>query len=146
MTAWADPDPRSRVRVCRDCCCGTVRKHPGVDHDGLLDRLRARVAGAGAVSVSACLLACERSDVVVVSPAPAARRVGARPVWLAEVLDAAAVDAVAAWVRAGGPGLAAVPAGLDAHLMEPPALACADPAALGSDPPASEPLGYEAAG
>lgn len=146
MTTSADPDPRCRVRVCRDCCCGTARKHPGVDHDGLLDRLRARVAGAGAVSVSACLLACASSDVVVVSPAPAARRVGARPVWLGEVLDHAAVDAVAAWVRAGGPGLAAVPAGLEAHLMEPPALAeealaCADP-----EPPAPEPLGREAAG
>ena len=102
----------TRVRVCRDCCCGTTGKHPGVDHDGLLDRLVA-TAGAGArVEVSTCLLACEKSNVVVVQPGAEGRLAGGRAVWLRAVLDTDAVDAIAGWVRDGGPGLADVPPGL----------------------------------
>ncbi|MFY1694169.1 hypothetical protein [Solwaraspora sp. WMMA2101] len=91
------------MTVCRGCCCGTRRKHPDVDHDRQLDVLRT----AGPVQVSECLNACDRSNVVVVQPAPLARLLGARPVWLGGVLDDAAVSAVARWVTAGGPGLAA---------------------------------------
>lgn len=98
-----------RVRVCRDCCCGSPRKHPEVDHDALFDRLVDGTAGAAVVDATACLLACERSNVVVVQPGADARRAGARAVWLGEVLDARAVDAIAAWVHAGGPGRSEVP-------------------------------------
>ena len=112
-----------RVRVCRDCCCGTQAKHPGVDHDGLLARLRSGVAGSGRVDVTRCLLACDRSDVVVVSPSPAGRRAGGRPVWLAWVLDEGIVDAVAAWVRSGGPGVADPPAAVQLHVTDPGPLA-----------------------
>jgi hypothetical protein len=108
-----------RVRVCRDCCCGTSRKHPGVDHDALLDRLVAGTGAAGVVDASSCLLACEKSNVVVVQPASRARRRGARPVWLREVLDVVAVDAIAGWVRAGGPGACAVPAALEPLVTTP---------------------------
>lgn len=101
-----------RVRVCRDCCCGTARKHPGVDHDGLLVRLTSAVADEAEVRVSSCLLACEQSNVVVVTPSGAGRRAGGRPVWLGTVLDEDVVDAIAAWVNRGGPGVAAVPAQL----------------------------------
>jgi hypothetical protein len=104
--------PPARVRVCRDCCCGTSAKHPGVDHDALLEELVATTAGAATVSVSPCLLACEKSNVVVVQPGPAGRRAGGRPVWLRHVLDVRAVEAIAAWLHAGGPGLADVPDGL----------------------------------
>ena len=98
--------------MCRDCCCGTTRKHPGVDHDALFDRLVAAVGGAARVETSTCLLACEKSNVVVVAPRPDARRAGARAVWLREVLDLWAVDAIGEWVRAGGPGVSAVPESL----------------------------------
>jgi (2Fe-2S) ferredoxin len=111
---------RSRVVVCRGCCCGTERKRPGVDHDGLLERLRAGVAGAAVVATSECLGPCSDANVVVVMPSPAARRGGARPVWLAGVLDEAATDAIAAWVGAGGPGGAAEPAALTAHVVAGP--------------------------
>jgi hypothetical protein len=114
---------RCRVRVCRDCCCGSTRKHPDVDHDGLLARLTSRVGGAAEVAVTPCLLACEHSDVVVVSPGAAGRRAGGRPVWLGSVLDEVAVDAIAAWVASGGPGLAAPPSALAAHAMVAPPLA-----------------------
>jgi (2Fe-2S) ferredoxin len=106
---------RCRIRVCRDCCCGTARKHPEVDHDALVDRLTRGVGALAEVSVTACLLACDRSNVVVVSPSGAGRRVGGRPVWLGEVLDSGTVDAITAWVHAGGPGHADLPADLARH-------------------------------
>ena len=33
------------VTVCRDCCCGSARKHPRVDHDAQLDPLPLGVDG-----------------------------------------------------------------------------------------------------
>lgn len=107
------------VTVCRGCCCGTARKHPGVDHAGQLAALTAGVAGAGRVRTSDCLDACERSTVVVVGPSAEGRRAGARPVWLGEVLDDAAVADVVAWVRAGGPGVADPPELLDLAVFNP---------------------------
>lgn len=110
------------VTVCRDCCCGTPRKHPGVDHDRQLDLLRDGVAGHGKVVVSQCLLACERSNVVVVTPAAQARAAGARPVWLSSVLTDDAASAVVDWVIAGGPGRAPVPPALLPLVSGRPAL------------------------
>ena len=111
-----------RIRVCRDCCCGTSRKHPEVDHDGLLTRLTRQTTGSAQVSVTGCLLACEWSNVVVVSPGPVGRRLGARPVWLKQVLAEEVVDLVAEWVRLGGPGAATMPAPLLLHQTPAPAL------------------------
>ncbi len=110
---------RPRVRVCRDCCCGTARKHPGVDHDALLDLLVTSTTGVATVDVSPCLLACEKSNVVVVQPGPRGRRAGGRPVWLREVLDSGSVEAIATWLEAGGPGLCDVPASLRALVTTP---------------------------
>lgn len=112
-------DTTCTIRVCRDCCCGTERKHPGVDHDGLLARLEDGAPGAARVCVSNCLLACDQSNVVVVSPSPSGRRAGGRPVWVRGVLDDATVDALVAWVREGGPGWTEPPARV-ARLAFPP--------------------------
>jgi hypothetical protein len=103
------------LTVCRGCCCGTASKHPGVDHRAQLERFRA----AGRVRVSDCLDACAYSNVVVVSPSPAGRAAGARPVWLLGVLDAETEDELAAWVRAGGPGVAEPPGMLDLRIFTP---------------------------
>ncbi|MEV0133106.1 hypothetical protein AB0H83_32170 [Dactylosporangium sp. NPDC050688] len=105
------------MTVCRDCCCGSTDKHPDVDHDAQLATLRAGV-GRHRVRVSECLSVCERSNVVVVQPSPVARRGGARPVYLGDVLDREAVDAVTEWLTAGGPGVAAMPDRLHAHLFD----------------------------
>ncbi len=96
--------PDRDVLMCRDCCCGSSKKHPGVDHDRLRDAL---VAGAGRarahvrVRVVDCLLACDRSNVVLVRDFAA----GGRPqdTWLGGVLDIASVDAVVRWAEEGGP-------------------------------------------
>ena len=108
------------VTVCRGCCCGTAAKHPRTDHDGQVDQLRDGVAGSARVRVSDCLDACEHSNVVVVTPSPAGRRAGGRPVWLGEVLDPASTADIADWASAGGPGLADRPQTLDVHYFRPP--------------------------
>lgn len=104
-----------RVTVCRDCCCGTSKVR-GVDHAEQVAYLSERMP----VGVSECLGVCERANVVVVRPSAAGRAAGGRPVWLGLVNDPAATEDVAAWVRAGGPGVAAPPDILDLYAFTPP--------------------------
>ncbi|MFG3246640.1 (2Fe-2S) ferredoxin domain-containing protein [Streptomyces sp. NPDC048187] len=104
-----------RVVVCRDCCCGTP-KVTGVDHATQTARLRARVP----VRISACLDVCEQANVIVVQPSSQGRAAGARPVWLGLVNDPDATDDIAAWVRAGGPGVVPLPDILDLYTITPP--------------------------
>jgi hypothetical protein len=85
------------VLVCRGCCCGTLRKHPGVDHDAQVDVLtRAAHHGGGHCRVVDCLDQCSASNLVVVR-----RHDGAPAVWLGGVLSAADTDAVADWLATG---------------------------------------------
>jgi hypothetical protein len=107
------------VTLCRGCCCGTERKHPGVDHAGQVERLRRDTEGTGRVRLSDCLDACAQSTVAVVSPSPAGRAAGARPVWLLGVLDRATEEEISAWIRAGGPGVADPPGMLDLRIFTP---------------------------
>ncbi|MEU3554308.1 hypothetical protein [Streptomyces fragilis] len=109
-----DPVPY-RVVVCRDCCCGTS-KVTGVDHAAQIERLRAAVP----VRISDCLDACDQANVVVVRPSAAGRAAGARPVWLGLVNDPDATEDIAAWVRAGGPGVAPLPDILGLYVFTPP--------------------------
>ncbi|MEV7774723.1 (2Fe-2S) ferredoxin domain-containing protein [Kitasatospora sp. NPDC086791] len=105
------------VTVCRGCCCGTEAKHPGVDHAGQYERLRTAVGPAGRVRAVTCLDVCTQSNVVVVGPSSEGRAAGGRPVWLGFVLMDEMIDDIAAWVRAGGPGLAEPPGLLDLQLI-----------------------------
>ncbi len=104
-----------RVVVCRDCCCGTA-KVTGVDHAAQTARLRAEAP----VRISACLDVCEQANVIVVQPSSAGRAAGARPVWLGLVNDPDAAQDIAAWVRAGGPGVAPCLEILDLYTFTPP--------------------------
>jgi hypothetical protein len=113
-------DDRCTVFLCRGCCCGSHRKHPQVDHADQIGRLREQVGRQATVRVTDCLGPCGRSNVAVVVPSRTARRAGDRPVWLGWVLDDTAIDAIAAWVRAGGPGRAAAPTLLTLHQFRPP--------------------------
>lgn len=110
------------VTVCRDCCCGSPTKHPGVDHDAQLDGLRAALEPVHRVRTSLCLDVCSQSNVMVVQPGSAARRGGARPVWFGLVLDDAVVSDLVAWIRSGGPGVAGLPAVLELSVITPPVL------------------------
>jgi hypothetical protein len=111
---------RCTVFLCRGCCCGTEREHPHVHHDAQLRRLRDHVGREATVRVTDCLGPCGRSNIAVVVPSRAARQAGARPVWLGWILDDTAVDAIADWVRHGGPGRATSPAVLELHQFAPP--------------------------
>ncbi|WFB85005.1 MULTISPECIES: (2Fe-2S) ferredoxin domain-containing protein [Streptomyces] len=110
----AGPAP-CRIVVCRDCCCGSP-KVTGVDHAAQRERLRA----AAPVRVSDCLDVCDQANVVVVQPSAAGRAAGARPVWLGLVNDPDATEDIAAWARAGGPGVAPLPDILDLYVITPP--------------------------
>jgi (2Fe-2S) ferredoxin len=106
-----------RITVCRDCCCGTVKKHPKVNHGDQLARLRAIAAEVGAsVTVAECLDTCETSNVVVVQAK------GSKPVWFGFVLSDAAVEDIGAWLKAGGPGVAPLSDTLDLHRITAPGL------------------------
>ncbi|WP_461008363.1 (2Fe-2S) ferredoxin domain-containing protein [Streptomyces capparidis] len=110
----AGPAP-CRVTVCRDCCCGSA-KVPGVDHA----ERTAWLAGRVPVRISACLDVCERANVVVVQPSARGRAAGGRPVWLGLVNDPEAFEDIAAWVEAGGPGVAEPPEVLELYTFTPP--------------------------
>ncbi|MER5933479.1 (2Fe-2S) ferredoxin domain-containing protein [Streptomyces sp. NPDC002054] len=116
------PRPCTLV-VCRGCCCGTPRKHPGTDHAAQLARLQAAEAaseGQLAVRTVDCLGPCEQANVIVVQPTTEARRRGARAAWFGWVLDDTATDDIADWALAGGPGTAPLPPALTLHQVDPP--------------------------
>ncbi|MBB4915590.1 hypothetical protein [Streptosporangium saharense] len=106
----------SGITVCRDCCCGSARKVPGLDHDEQLRRL----SEIAEVRVSDCLDVCEQANVVVVRPSPEGRAAGGRPVWLGLVNHPDAAKDIAAWIGDGGPGLAPMPDILTLHTITPP--------------------------
>jgi predicted metal-binding protein len=84
------------VLVCRGCCCGTVRKHPDVDHVGHLDRLgRAAEAGGGQLRTVDCLGDCSHSNVVVV------RRRGQPAKWIGDLNTDAAIESLSSWIESG---------------------------------------------
>jgi (2Fe-2S) ferredoxin len=86
-----------RVILCRDCCCGTLRKHPEVDHDGQREALReAAERGGGRLVISECLKRCEVSNVVVVKVRGEAR-------WFGGVLTPEATATLAGWLERGAP-------------------------------------------
>lgn len=98
-----------RVRMCRGCCCGTARKHPDVDHARIAEILESETGPASTLVTVDCLWACGHSNVVVVNPTTQARRAGARPAWITQVNTSERAHALAAWIRAGGPGVADPP-------------------------------------
>jgi len=108
------------VTVCRDCCCGNALKHPSLDHEAQLDRLSAALAPAHRIRKSLCLDVCAEANVMVVHPAPTARRRGATPVWFGLVLSPDVEADLVSWVQAGGPGVAELPPVLDLSVIPAP--------------------------
>ena len=89
------------ILVCRDCCCGNVRKHPEVDHDDHLERLEqaARDIGGARLLVTGCLDVCSHSNVVVVRTRAGGEQ---RSLWFGEILSRKRIESLCAWLRAGG--------------------------------------------
>ncbi|KOU36354.1 hypothetical protein ADK54_34195 [Streptomyces sp. WM6378] len=109
--------------VCRGCCCGNPRKHPGADHQGQLERLRTAAddaAGRFTVRTTDCLGPCDQADVVVVRPSAEGRRRGGRAVWIGFAMDDTFTDDLLRWIGQGGPGLAAPPPALELQFIRAP--------------------------
>lgn len=107
--------------VCRGCCCGDARKHPGYDHAWQLDRLRAAAAEHGfQVRTTDCLGPCDQANVIVVQPSAAGRRAGGRATWVGFAMDDDCTEEVAGWAAAGGPGIAEPPVTLELQFIQPP--------------------------
>ncbi|MDX3114106.1 (2Fe-2S) ferredoxin domain-containing protein [Streptomyces scabiei] len=109
--------------VCRGCCCGVARKHPGFDHAWQLERLRAAAAASGGgfqVRTTDCLGPCDQANVVVVQPSADGRRAGGRATWVGFAMDDDCTQEILAWATAGGPGVAAPPATLELQFISPP--------------------------
>ncbi|MFI8873822.1 (2Fe-2S) ferredoxin domain-containing protein [Streptomyces sp. NPDC055243] len=108
--------------VCRGCCCGNARKHPGTDHEWQLARMQAAAAqsaGRFAVRTSECLGPCGQANIVVVQPSREGRRRGGRAVWVGFAMDDESIDEIVAWAEAGGPGIAAPSAALTLQVVDP---------------------------
>lgn len=108
--------------VCRGCCCGNPRKHPGTDHAWHLERMRAAAAesaGRFAVRTSECLGPCGQANIIVVQPSREGRRRGGRAVWVGFAMDDESIDEIVAWAEAGGPGIAAPSAALTLQVVDP---------------------------
>lgn len=86
-----------------------------MDHAAQYAGLKDTLGEVATVRASTCLDACEQANVMVVQPSPAGRLAGGRPVWLALVNDHDVEDDIAAWITAGGPGIAEPPAVLDLY-------------------------------
>lgn len=113
----ADPG-QCLVTVCRGCCCGDRERYPGIDHEGLVTDLEARVGPLARVRIVDCLLSCQDANIVVVSPTPRQRRNGVKPVWLARIFEVSDNDLIAQWLSTGGPG-SPVPTALRSRLTAP---------------------------
>lgn len=113
-----------RVQVCDGCCCGTARKHPGVDHANIRERVDAAAVFAGGRSrVVGCVGACEHSNVVIVRPAGNS----AGRVWVGGVLDDEIVERLCDWIATGAvtPAPAAVAARVFSNGSTPPSVSVA---------------------
>ncbi|MEV0894614.1 hypothetical protein [Promicromonospora sp. NPDC050262] len=101
--------------LCAGETLGDLDPLPG----GQLARLRILQAkGVARLTLSECLDECNRGDVVVARPTAAGRASGARPVWFQRLAGDRVTDALGAWLGGGGPGLAQLPAELDAHVID----------------------------
>ena len=94
--------PDRDVLVCRDCCCGSVDKHPSTDHAAQRESLLACARASGVrVRVVECLDECDSSNVVLVRDFTRGRR--PHDTWLGGVHDEETTQRLVGWVRDGGP-------------------------------------------
>lgn len=107
---------RLTVTQCRGCCCGSVTKHPDVDHEANAERIHAavRASGAGVSRVAKCLDECEHSDVVFIrrthtdhhddrgaAQSPVGSESGVDYIWLGPVNSEDTVAALTGWLSEG---------------------------------------------
>ncbi|QUC01951.1 MULTISPECIES: hypothetical protein [Cellulosimicrobium] len=102
-------------RLCAGETLGQADTHPG----GQLERVCAIAASGDArLTVVDCLDACERGDVLVARPVPAVRA-AQPPIWFERLAGDGLTTELHSWLRAGGPGVAPLPARLSTHVIHP---------------------------
>ena len=75
------------VLLCRDCCCGTDRKHPGFGHAEQRRELEEVINGSGGkLHIVKCIDACNYSNVAVI------RRPNGEKIWLGGLAQVEAHD------------------------------------------------------
>jgi len=103
---------RTTVWVCRGCCCGTQKQHPGVPHDRLLQAARSGARESPRkvkVKVTDCLGPCGQGNIVVA-------RASGRIRWFRRMNDEASTTALLAHLGAHD-SLAGLPQGLSHKVM-----------------------------
>ena len=77
------------VLLCRDCCCGTDRKHPDFDHAAQRRELEDVITSAGGkLHIVKCIDACSYSNVAVI------RRRNGEKIWLGGLAQVETHDAL----------------------------------------------------
>ena len=77
------------VLLCRDCCCGTDRKHPDFDHAAQRRELEDVITRAGGkLHIVKCIDACSYSNVAVI------RRRNGEKIWLGGLAQVETHDAL----------------------------------------------------
>ncbi len=106
--------PDVSIMVCHDCCCGTSRKHPHVDHKAQRQQLLDLESDSVRVQVVDCLDLCQQSNVVLVRDHSLPRR--ERDTWLARMHRSAEIAAIEEWVNEPACGM---PIELLRHVFKP---------------------------
>ena len=77
------------VLLCRDCCCGTDRKHPDFNHAAQRRELEDVITSAGGkLHIVKCIDACSYSNVAVI------RRRNGEKIWLGGLAQVETHDAL----------------------------------------------------
>lgn len=98
---------RDKVWVCRGCCCGTRKKHPGIDHAALEKQARRGSKALGArYQVTDCLGPCGQGNIVVT-------RTAGRVRWWRKMNDVDTTQELLEHLREGGD----LPAALERHQL-----------------------------
>ena len=106
----ADRATGRHVYLCRGCCCGKAKKHPGVDHDGIRRAVRDSARAAGLpVTVTDCLGPCGQGNMLVVQTDETVR-------WFRKMNEPGAVRDLVEHVGATG-SVDGLPDAYDRHVM-----------------------------
>lgn len=107
--------------VCRGCCRGDPRKHPGHDHEEQLDQLRAAAAASGGrleVRTTDCLGPCDQANIIVVQPSGEGRGRGGKAMWIGWSMGDDCTNEILRWAEAGGPGVVPPPPTLELQFVQ----------------------------
>lgn len=110
--------PSLIVHVCRDCCCGTWRKHPEVDHSAQLETLTRTVDSlpGGQIKTTKCVGECRHSNVLIIRRFLHGRTL---TTWLGNILRERQTLALCQWLTQGAYQDLPLPSSLKRYAFTP---------------------------